>query len=94
MTFAKEVRKILVERNMSVAELSFDSRVQEGTIRKILDSDSDPRLSTATKIADALGVTLDSLVHPPKEQSQSSGSIYQSPSSQPPKLHGRAYHQG
>ena len=83
MTFAKEVRKILVERNMSVAELSFDSRVQEGTIRKILDSDSDPRLSTATKIADALGVTLDSLVHPPKEQSQSSDSLYQYQESEP-----------
>ena len=94
MSFAKEVNQKLIELGWSIAEYSFNSRVREDTIRKILNNDSDPRLSTATRMADALGVTLDSLVHPPKEQSQSSGSIYQSPSSQPPKLHGRAYHQG
>ena len=63
MTFAEKVRKILNERDMSIAELSFDSRIREGTIRKMLDSNGDPRLSTAKKIAKALGVSLDHLTN-------------------------------
>jgi len=93
MSFAKEVNEKLIELGWSIAEYSFNSRVREDTIRKILTNDSDPRLSTASKMADALGVTLDSLVHPPKEQSQSSGSLYQSPATPSPRLHGRAYRQ-
>jgi len=93
MTFAQKVRQIINERGMTIADLSFDSRVQEATIRKILDENRNPRLDTAKKIADGLGVTLDSLVSL-KEQSQSSGSLYQSPATPSPKLHGRAYHQG
>ena len=64
MSFAKEVNQKLIELGWSIAEYSFNSRVREDTIRKILNNDSDPRLSTASKMADALGVTLDSLVHP------------------------------
>jgi len=74
MTFAQKVRQIINERGMTIADLSFDSRVQEATIRKILDENRNPRLDTAKKIADGLGVTLDSLVSQ-KEQSQSSGSL-------------------
>ena len=59
--FAVEVRKILDERGMNLADLSFDSRVQEGTIRKMLDRNCDPRLSTAKKIAKALNISLDDL---------------------------------
>jgi transcriptional regulator with XRE-family HTH domain len=62
MTFADAVKKKLIELGWSISELSFNSRVREDTIRKILTNNSDPRLSTAKKIADALGVSLDSLV--------------------------------
>ena len=63
MSFAKEVNQKLIELGWSISELSFNSRVREDTIRKIINNDTDPRLSTASKIADALGVTLDSLVY-------------------------------
>ena len=68
MTFAEELRKILNNRNMTIADLSFDSRVQEGTIRKIIDSNGDPRLSTAKRIADGLGISLDALVESENER--------------------------
>ena len=68
MTFAENIRKILNNRDMSIADLSFNSRVREGTIRKILDGNSDPRVSTAKKIADGLGVSLDSLVETENER--------------------------
>ena len=59
--FAAEVQKILDEQCMTIADLSFDSRVQEGTIRKIIARNCDPRLSTAKKIAKALNISLDDL---------------------------------
>ena len=68
MTFAEEVRKILNNRDMTISDLSFNSRVREGTIRKILDGNSDPRVSTAKRIADGLGVSLDSLVESENER--------------------------
>ena len=67
MTFAERLRQILNERNMSISELSFDSRVREGTIRKILDGNTGLHLSTAKKIADGLGVSLDFLASNEKE---------------------------
>ena len=68
MTFAEEVRKILNNRGMTIAELSFDSRVQEATIRRILDRNSNPRLDIAKRIADGLGVSLDTLVESENER--------------------------
>jgi len=68
MTFAEQVRKILNNRGMTIAELSFDSRVQEATIRRILDRNSNPRLDIAKRIADGLGVSLDTLVESENER--------------------------
>ena len=68
MTFAEELRKILNNRDMTIAELSFDSRVQEATIRRILDRNSNPRLDIAKRIADGLGISLDALVESENER--------------------------
>lgn len=54
------LRKIRVEQNLSLRELSELSSVPQRTIEDI-ERRNECRVSTAIKLADALGVTLDEL---------------------------------
>lgn len=62
MSFGKRLNQILLDRGMSPAALSKILGWNTGVISQYLNKpDRDPRLSTAIKIADALGVSLDYL---------------------------------
>lgn len=51
------LRRIRVDKRMSIAELATKAELSEDTIRDLeRGSNSDPRISTLTKLADALGV--------------------------------------
>lgn len=54
------LKKIRAERNLSVPQLVVLSGVPRRTIQDI-ESRGDCRVSTAIKLADALGITLDEL---------------------------------
>ncbi len=54
------LKKIRTERNLSVPQLAELSGVPRRTIQD-LEKRDDGRISTAIKLADALGVTLDQL---------------------------------
>ncbi len=54
------LKKIRTERNLSVPQLADLSGISRRTIQD-LEKRDDGRISTAIKLADALGVTLDQL---------------------------------
>lgn len=54
------LKKIRAEKNLSVPQLSELSGISRRTIQD-LEKRDDGRISTAIKLADALGVTLDQL---------------------------------
>lgn len=54
------LKKIRTERNLSVPQLAELSGISRRTIQD-LEKRDDGRISTAIKLADALGVTLDQL---------------------------------
>ena len=56
MTRLKEAMK---ERGVRAAELSFETRITEKTIRRYIDGETEPKLTNAVKIAEALGVSTD-----------------------------------
>lgn len=60
------LRKIRLERNLSVMKLSELSTVPRRTIQD-LECGNDGRVSTMIKLADALGVTLDELCREAEE---------------------------
>ena len=60
------LRKIRLERGLSVPKLVELSGVPRRTIQEIENRD-DCRISTAILLADALGVSLDELCRPEKE---------------------------
>lgn len=62
MSFGKRLNQILLDRDMTPAELSRMLGWNTGVLSQYLNNPKrDPRLSTAIKIADALGVSLDYL---------------------------------
>lgn len=61
------VRKIRIERGMSVPQLVELSGVSRRTIQDIEKND-ECKVSTAIKLADALGVTLDELCRTDKNE--------------------------
>ena len=69
MSLADEVKKWMQTKGFGddVNKLSFASEVNASTILKMLDNDTDMYLNNAMKIADALGVPLDTLVHPERD---------------------------
>ena len=62
MSFGKRLNQILLDRDMTPAQLSKMLGWNTGVLSQYLNNPKrDPRLSTAIKIADALGVSLDYL---------------------------------
>ena len=61
-----DLKTIRLEKKMSVPQLVTISGVPRRTIQDI-EKSGDCRVSTAIKLADALGVTLDELCRPPKD---------------------------
>lgn len=71
MSFGKRLNQLLLDRNMTPAQLSKMLGWNTGVLSQYLNNPNrDPRLSTATKVADALGVSLDYLAgrEPPNEE--------------------------
>lgn len=54
----KKVQKIIIKRNITIAELSRLSKVNENTLRSYKKG-HEPTFGNMVKIADALGVSLD-----------------------------------
>lgn len=62
MSFGKRLNQILLDRDMTPAQLSKMLGWNTGVLSQYLNNPKrDPRLSTAIKVADALGVSLDYL---------------------------------
>ena len=62
MSFGKRLNQILLDRDITPAQLSKMLGWNTGVLSQYLNNPKrDPRLSTAIKIADALGVSLDYL---------------------------------
>lgn len=62
MSFGKRLNTILLNRGITAADLSRKLGWNSGVLSQYLNKpDRDPRLSTAAKLAEALGVSLDYL---------------------------------
>jgi transcriptional regulator with XRE-family HTH domain len=59
--FGKNLRILLLQRNMSVTVLARISKVNAATIRNFIQRNTIPNLETALRITDALGVSVESL---------------------------------
>lgn len=66
MSFAKRLREMRQSKGLSQAELAKAAGVPVATLRDLEQDRREPRLSTAEKLADALGTSLDSLRDPKK----------------------------
>jgi len=68
---AKNMQRLMDERGLSKTELSFDSRIPYTRVAMILRGQTkDPQLSTVVKLAEALGVSIDTLAADPKSVDQ------------------------
>jgi len=59
--FAEHLKKLMNERGMTTYAFARDTGLPLSTIRNYAYGTGNPRLDTATKMADTLGVTLDEL---------------------------------
>ena len=72
LPLSENLKKAIEERQTTISELSFDSRVTYPRIASILSGKTkNPRVETITKLADALGVTVDELIRDPGERESS-----------------------
>lgn len=61
MSFAQRLRRAREKQNLSAYALSVKAGMLPHLVAKLETRDADPRLSTARKLADALGISLDEL---------------------------------
>ena len=61
MVLSKKIKEARTAKKLSQEKLAFKAGVPVGTIYKIENKSLDPRFSTLTRIAEALGISLDSL---------------------------------
>lgn len=66
MGIGKDITRELENREWSVYRLEHESDSEEGTVGAIIRNDSNPRIDTVIRIADAFGITVDELVKNPK----------------------------
>lgn len=60
---SENLKKAIDQKNTTISELSFDSRVTYPRIASILSGKTkNPRVETVSKLADALGVSVDDLL--------------------------------
>jgi transcriptional regulator with XRE-family HTH domain len=57
--FADVLKRLMDERAISQYRLAIDAKLQQSTISRILSKQTDPTWTVAVKIAETLGVSLD-----------------------------------
>lgn len=63
LNLSENLKKAIEDRQTTISELSFDSRVTYPRISGILTGKTkNPRIETVAKLADALGITVDDLL--------------------------------
>lgn len=66
MGISSDIQRELKKRGWSQYRLAQDSGLETQDISRIIRNDTDPRISTVTKIAKAFNITVDELVSNPK----------------------------
>ncbi len=68
LNLSENLKKALEDRQTTITELSFDSRVTYPRIAGIISGKTkNPRIETVTKLAAALGLTVDDLLRDKEE---------------------------